>query len=117
MTTNYDDMSDFEVNSKISSIVHTNCFHLGGNGNGVFVSKSTDRYDLVNIKNSNFDPCNNPSDAWPIIVNNKISIDFWGELWGADIQCDYEIAFEHEDRNPLRAAMICLLKSKGFENG
>lgn len=53
--------------------------------------------------------------AWPIITENCISIDCWGGFWGADIQKDGEIAFEHEDKNPLRAAMICFLKMKDSE--
>lgn len=74
----------------------------------------------------NFDPCNNPSDAWPIIVENEITIakhvssDEW-EAYGGG----YEVNYDHEiescrnaefmDNNPLRAAMICFLKMKDAE--
>ena len=69
----------------------------------------------------NFDPCNNPSDAWPIIVENEISVDPSGEAW----QFDGEAAkWHYEDgiynnilcpKRPLRAAMICFLKIKEAE--
>jgi hypothetical protein len=55
-----------------------------------------------------FDPCNNPSDAWPIIVDHSISImQIEGEqewiafFWGDDFECSHA--------NPLRAAMIVYL--------
>lgn len=65
---------------------------------------------------SRFDPCNNPADAWPIIVSNKISIlidetvDYWSSALVHDF-CDAD-AFSHgaSDNNPLRAAMIVYLQ-------
>jgi hypothetical protein len=59
-----------------------------------------------------FDPCNNPADAWPIIVANKISINHWrtGE-WTADsFGGDYVFS-----DTPFRAAMICYLMMKDAE--
>ena len=61
--------------------------------------------------------CNNPADAWPIIVENKISIyaavlgDSRGE-WGAESSfTDYY----HFHNNPLRSAMIVFLMMKEGE--
>ena len=54
-----------------------------------------------------FDPCNNPSDAWPIILENKITIEpivCFGDLWQANIKHHKELC-----ENPLRAAMIVYL--------
>lgn len=111
---NYEDMSDFEVNKAVSDIVHLNLFQLDSNGNGVFVSRSTDKYDFVNIVHSNFDPCNNPSDAWPIIVENRITVSPYDDKtqgWSAT----FDTSFFVDEDNPLRAAMICFLKMKDAE--
>ena len=66
--------------------------------------------------------CNNPSDAWNIIIENKISINHgmtlisdgdykWHENWfcgnGKGIDC--------QDKNPLRAAMIVFLEMNGVK--
>ena len=71
-----------------------------------------------------FDYCNNPSDAWPIIVENKISngpyairisrndyVDGWFAV--ADDECLTYVT----DINPLRAAMICFLMLKESTHG
>lgn len=53
------------------------------------------------------DYCNNPADAWPIIVENKLSIYPSGERWGVEgFNADDPFYF---DDNPLRAAMIVFL--------
>lgn len=64
---------------------------------------------------ASFDPCNNPSDAWTIILKNEISLNSRcanGE-WKAqifirrnDIVDEYASCW---DKNPLRAAMIVFL--------
>ncbi|CAM0102532.1 hypothetical protein MYOV072v1_p0036 [Vibrio phage 207E29.1] len=105
---NYEDMSYFEINKRVgmylghSVSAEHECIKTGSCL--LLTSKAFERIE--------FNPCNNPSDAWSIIVDNGISIDCWGYFWGADIQVHEEIAFEHEDENPLRAAMICFLKMK-----
>ena len=57
-----------------------------------------------------FDPCNDPSDAWPIILESKISIINYrhskDEWYAVDRGTDN--ASESTD-NPLRAAMIVYL--------
>lgn len=62
-----------------------------------------------------FDPCNNPEDAWPVIISSMISIrpvGNDGQLWessGMDgMKADY-------DNNPLRAAMVVFLMMKEGE--
>ena len=62
------------------------------------------------------DYCNKPSDAWPIILENKIGIDTIGfkggeeRVWWAELAYD-EYGSNHyaEHENPLRAAMIVFL--------
>lgn len=63
-----------------------------------------------------FDPCNNPSDAWPIILDSKISLI---EPTSAGLECEWTASkfypvmgkddIDCDDENPLRAAMIVYL--------
>ena len=68
-----------------------------------------------------FNPCNNPSDAWPLIENNLICL-------MADVFCEPQdggkwiaqpaYGWQHErvrNDNPLRAAMIVYLMMKNKE--
>jgi len=65
------------------------------------------------------DYCNNPSDAWPVILKNRISLrpdDMYEEAphsgyWRADNEAGNH--FHHE--KPLRAAMIVYLMMKDEE--
>lgn len=61
-----------------------------------------------------FDYCNNPADAWPIILSNKIGINpgTSSDKWAAHY-CNWDIAIA--DANPIRAAMIVFLKMKEGE--
>lgn len=69
-----------------------------------------------------FDPCNNPADAWPILLDNEISLvkfkgdDVW-EAWGSVSSCygELERAHAEPDENPLRAGMIVFLMMKESE--
>jgi len=98
--TDYSKMSDYEVNCQVA-------FHIG-------------LRTVELAEEGTFDPCNNPADAWPIILENKITI-FWdggipvaktidGYLGKTPI-CNNV----HVDRNPLRAAMIVFLMMKDAE--
>ncbi|MDC9776219.1 DUF2591 family protein [Proteus mirabilis] len=73
-----------------------------------------------------FDPCNNPSDAMPIIIENNISLHaphlrggWMAECTGSGddvndgLQADY---FDAHHKNPLRAAMEVFLMMKDAEN-
>lgn len=60
------------------------------------------------------DYCNNPSDAWPVILENKITVDPIGEAWHhnphpQDYYYHEGICNNVSDKNPLRAAMIVFL--------
>ncbi|MEQ5209002.1 phage protein NinX family protein [Proteus sp. fly-1067] len=65
-----------------------------------------------------FDPCNNPTDAMPIIIENKIGMNFYNnELgWGAYHRCEEFGELEIHDKGYYRAAMICFLIMKDAEN-
>lgn len=60
-----------------------------------------------------FNPCNNPADAMPIIIENKIALvpQVSGNLW----ICSY-YPFYVTTNNPCRAAMEVLLMMKDAEN-
>ena len=109
---NYEDMSDSQIAQKVFFFMSSNLCPNGGlahiSSDGFFF------FDDKNIKR-NFDPCNNPADAWPLIAKHQISIcayernnpgmknEYW---WEADRFCE----FVTTDNNPLRAAMIVFLK-------
>ena len=94
----YAGMSDFEINSAVSMAL------LDKSAN------PSSRYVAIN------DYCNNPADAWPIIISSMISIrpvGSDGHLWEASgmdgMKADY-------DKNPFRSAMIVFLMMKDGEN-
>lgn len=66
---------------------------------------------------SMFDPCNNPADAWPIIIENKISLIFDAsteegnevEWCLASSPCDQIIVDYVTPDKMIRAAMIVFL--------
>ncbi len=103
----YTEMSDFEINKLVAE-----SFGL----KVLFTNSGLGRVYLDNEDQSKFDPCNNPSDAWPIILEYKIGIDTSGikgdedRLWWAELTFDvYGDNHYAEDKNPLRAAMIVYL--------
>tara|TARA_R100000951_G_scaffold27557_2_gene23466 strand:- start:741 stop:1070 length:330 start_codon:yes stop_codon:yes gene_type:complete len=67
--------------------------------------------------------CSNPNDAWPIIVDNEISLikDIESNFWSARsdaVERPYEsmdCGFEFDSKKPLRAAMIVFLMMKDSE--
>ena len=123
MSTNYSKMSDFEINKAVASLIYSR-------------SQTTTPYNHrpdvqvfhLNGTNELFDYCNNPADAWPIIVANKISIVSLDNKWIAapvdtvidGITGDSEVCFYASsdavfDVNPLRAAMIVFLMMQDGE--
>ena len=126
---NYEDMSDFEINKLV---VELKC-----KGQLIKILPQKDAFDPMETgvmssdvhiitspgREQSINPCNNPSDAWPIIVENAIGIckynldedDESFGMWFA--LCDeIEDIYEYpQDKNPLRAAMICFLKMKDAE--
>lgn len=109
----YEEMSDFEINKLVAShesLIINNLQITSKNPTAVMVN------DIV--QSFMFDPCNDPSDGWPIIDANRISVvtigGEWESHWFSDAIKDE--AFNTANLNPLRAAMICFLKMKDAEN-
>ncbi len=113
----YTELSDFEVNKKVAE-------KLG-------LAYEVTRYGVVTRMSNKeqwreFNPCNNPADAMPIIIENNISLHapHLREGWMAEytgsgddvndgLQADY---FDAHHKNPLRAAMEVFLMMKDAEN-
>lgn len=100
----YEEMSDLDINKMVAA-------KLGIN----FPVKPKEPY-------CSGDYCNNPSDAWPIIVSNKICIQWYEDGHGIYASASMATSdesnnsFISDDENPLRAAMICFLKIKEQTN-
>lgn len=106
---NYEEMSNLEINKAVAKAQGDYWFVKGYK-----VDIVGDTECFVDIDGSLVgmyrDYCDNPSDAWPIIVENQICIDFRitaSKLdpiayWGDDLI--YSV-----NENPLRAAMIVYL--------
>jgi hypothetical protein len=111
----YSKLSDFEINKlvaerlawkspKCKNVTFENgCFWVESYGFSAFPIESY---------------CNNPSDAWPIIVENKISLLESSGEWEASIDFEGVEEIHGTDemlskftghKNPLRAAMIVYL--------
>ncbi|MBQ0315701.1 phage protein NinX family protein [Providencia rettgeri] len=110
----YTELSDFEINLKVAHIVLGNdnydwCPH----------SKMVKKY-VIDDKGLCMDyaPCNNPSDAMPIIVDNKICMNYIeGEIGWCAYHFDEEKGeLEIYGKNYYRVAMICFLLMKDAEN-
>lgn len=107
----YRKMSDFEINAAVSMDMLTKA------------KNPISKYVVVN------DYCNNPADAWPIIVENGISIVRLDKNWLCapideaidGITGDSEVCFYASngviDSNPLRAAMVVFLMMQEKSNG
>lgn len=130
----YSAMSDFEINCHVAE--------KAGIGDSMFLSSDESelaeedpkkRGPIWNVpswiqvkswmpsKGNCFNPCNNPADAWPIIVADKITLlwiektSIWCAAIGGLVEHDYwgwEECPEmySENINPLRAAMIVYLQ-------
>lgn len=117
----YRDKSDFEINKAVAVNV---------NGADAVVEKFGRLYivDEDGCAMVSFAPCNNPYDAMPIIIENKITVAYdklyetWcahvGSVMSGDGGWDYSIepVINYCNDNYYRAAMICLLMMKDAEN-
>lgn len=115
----YRDKSDFEINKAVAECKYG--IGCTGKTQGGDVIVFTDSFTAV------FDPCNNPADAMPIVIENRITVahDILNDEWCAHVgsvmdKCDWDYVKEpkiyaHSD-NYYRAAMICFLMMKDAEN-
>lgn len=128
---NYSEMSDAEIAQKVFFWVNGELCPKGGiagffNGALLYTSSGGVR--------KQFDPCNNPSDAWQTIYDNKITLiaclDGWiacpyGSVIDGDTTESQSIMYVNSwnkatcfaDSNPLRAAMIVFLMMQDAKNG
>ena len=110
----YASMSDQQINREVQKITGIGCM----SGNGVLI--------ISDGRWRKFDPCNNPADAWPIILQNRISVIFdssdesdeseESDEWvkacvGGE---EYFISY-HYCHRALRAAMVAFLMMKEGE--
>ncbi|HJF24558.1 MAG TPA: DUF2591 domain-containing protein [Proteus mirabilis] len=105
----YTELSDFEINLLVAQLIFSN-----------------DEYDVIKqsmevVKFQNgsgkgicheFDPCNNPSDAMPIIIENKISMIKSSGGW----MCCHGSVGNVEHESLYRGAMEVFLMIKDAEN-
>lgn len=133
MSTDYSKMSDFEINSAVHNALMQEPYKIEflGNDKIRWVRGSTDvtTGKVAYSNNSLKDYCNNPADAWPIIVANLIEVspdyDFTDEseqelhatgLWTAKhVEVDGK-SYYQSHQNPLRAAMIAFLMMQESKN-
>ena len=97
---NYESMSDFEINKAVAKGIGLDTGWQAGNKIGIADGSPTGRY---------VDYCNNPSDAWPIILRNEVGITFGSELKSA-VSISNGALIQVTGDNPLRLAMIVFLK-------
>lgn len=111
----YEEMSDFEINKWIFRLTKKETMRMFGS-----------KIYLNSDWGLEFNPCNNPSDAWPIIVESNISVnkhfyddemewsDEWEAVWDKPVDVGPRNVrgskIFHDDTNPLRAAMIVFLR-------
>lgn len=117
----YSQLSDFEINVAVFEALHDgspDCKE-GDDGAMLLVSFEGDVVggDIVEVEvvRGSFDPCNNASDAWPIIQDNFISIIFDEDgneppqnAWCKAITKTGESHYGSE-KEPLKTAMIAFL--------
>lgn len=118
----YSVLHDAEINMKV-------CAVLGHGLSGYArIIRQGDATILLDDNETLVDYCNNPADAWPIIVGKKLSIinadDKWlcvpedepiNDVTGDAVHMIYSgDGVEHE--NPLRAAMIVFLMMQDSVN-
>ncbi|EOC1305564.1 DUF2591 domain-containing protein [Cronobacter turicensis] len=116
----YAQLEDTEITIRVGETFGWNPYFINGDGSVVF------RDDRGRLKGRK-DYCNNPSDAWPIMTENKISV-MWmtaekqwcawanGNLEEGCWEWSYCPDEYHHDDNPLRAAMIVFLMMQESQN-
>lgn len=138
----YASMSDFEINKSVAIALDIDMHFYIPDSEDSFQSgflptelgpiwQTSARFvGEFTVSNGNvFNPCNNPADAWPIIVQSGISLikcTVGSGCWSAEIITDIDeetdnlfqcqSSFDYQDANPLRAAMIVFLMMKESEN-
>ena len=114
---NYEEMSDYEINRAVAAHLIPCGYDPDDKKQIVELLESFDKPEGETHNGigfdyrvcGTFDPCNSPSDAWPIIVENKISIKFRSGTDKLSCMAEYDNQTYSVHENPLRAAMIVYL--------
>lgn len=113
----YRDRKDYEINLAVAKKLG----HQPSLECGVVKIEEELRHGKI-VTSSDFDPCNNPADAMPIVIENGISLifDTGCKAWVAGIAywvdgCEWQISYEVERMNQYRAAMEVFLMMKDEE--
>lgn len=112
----YSDLHDAEINMKVCAALG-----LGLSGHARII-RQDDATILLDDNETLVDYCNNPADAWPIIVENNISLILDNPSSPmATSNCvgwysDEEPPIHASNQNPLRAAMIVFLMMQESAN-
>ena len=105
----YEEMSDFEINGYVAMLRHGFSWIEFMDGYHSSVKCGNDAspgFAMVEVS----DYCNNPSDAWPIILDSKITVRPWNhDEWQSFTMDGDDSDFVAWHENPLRAAMIVFL--------
>ncbi|MFU9076113.1 phage protein NinX family protein [Proteus sp. LHD240705] len=118
----YTELSDFEINKKVADLIGATPFPFGSTDYRRSAVSGCESAIIIRSprKVGSFDPCNNPPDAMPIIIENLISLmadmsDGRESTWwcASDISNSFTSNYKS---NPLRAAMEVFLMIKDAEN-
>lgn len=121
----YSQLSDFEINVEVFEALHGGSpdYKESDNGEMLLVSFEAEVVggDIVEVEvvRGSFNPCHNPSDAWPIISANRISVEYdswhheeWVTAYGIDELKAHVVSHQPCDK-ALRSAMIAFLMMQG----
>lgn len=106
---NYQAMSDLEINKEVAKARGG----YGGKTNNKYSPNEVVCFDKKPFHTER-DYCKRPADAWPIILESRITITPYEDTsqgWFATTDTSFFV----DDGNPLRAAMIVYLMSKEQE--
>lgn len=103
----YEKLSDFDINKAVA-VAKGLKIHPDQSRFEKLRSEAVIAQEWLTGRFVEFEYCNNPADAWPVIIENEIDIRFdWDDLGAVTAMSIHADAI---DKNPLRAAMICFLK-------
>ena len=123
---NYESMSDFEINKAVAETLGKNVSELDDSSPLGMTSKYHEQYPnttwvqdmerdgmFVNRPVTpwyQYSPCNEVEDAWPIIIENKITIDMSGALHCFALnKTDGHVKYFSSPDQALRSAMTVFL--------
>ena len=98
--------SDFEINNAVAEKLGVKVYERSA---GILFTATKHRGEYTFTR---FDPCNNPADAMPIVIENGISLIFHEGIFQF---ATYDGNFEVHGDNPYRAAMEIFLMMKDAE--